>query len=116
MTALLAATILVTSTAYSPCSSGSVMADGTRTRPGSVAHNGYPFGTKLTIWPSPTGRRRFTVRDRIGHGTELDFWVADCHQAIQWGRRVVHVREGWFRLRATVKVKPRRYEFEMGLR
>jgi 3D (Asp-Asp-Asp) domain-containing protein len=116
MTAILATTVLAVSTAYSPCSSGSIMADGTHTRAGSVAHNGYPLGKRLTIWPSPDGRRRFTVRDRIGHGTEVDFWVADCQQAIQWGRRTVHIREGWFRLRAKVKVTSRRYEFEMGTR
>jgi 3D (Asp-Asp-Asp) domain-containing protein len=71
------------------------MADGSYTRSGSVAHNGYALGTHLTIWPTPTGRRRFVVRDRIGWGTELDFWLPSCGQAIAWGRRTVHVRVGW---------------------
>lgn len=116
MTALLAASVLVVSTAYSPCSSGSTMADGSPTRPGSVAHNGYPLGTKLTVWPSPDGLRHYTVRDRIGCCTTIDFWVADCGTAISWGRRTVHVREGWGHRMATLKIKPRRYEFVMGTR
>jgi 3D (Asp-Asp-Asp) domain-containing protein len=90
------------STGY--CLSGT-MADGTGVRAGSVAHNGYPLGTRLTITPSPTGQRRFVVRDRIGWGTELDFWLPSCGQAIAWGRRHVRVRVGWHRhrLRGTVK-------------
>jgi 3D (Asp-Asp-Asp) domain-containing protein len=83
-----------TSTGY--CLHGT-MADGTYTRAGSVAHNGYPLGTRLTIKPSPTGQRRFVVRDRIGYGTQLDFWVPSCSTAISWGRRVVTVRVGWKR-------------------
>lgn len=89
--------IAVVSTAY--CLSGQ-MADGTGVRAGSVAHNGYPLGTHLTISPSPTGRRRFVVRDRIGWGTELDFWVPSCWTARTWGRQNVSVRVGWGQLRA----------------
>jgi 3D (Asp-Asp-Asp) domain-containing protein len=80
------------STAY--CLNGT-MADGTQTRAGSVAHNGYRLGTKLTISPSPTGRRFFVVRDRIGYGTELDIWTSTCGAARAWGRRGVVVRVGW---------------------
>jgi 3D (Asp-Asp-Asp) domain-containing protein len=80
------------STAY--CLTGT-MADGTHTRTGSLAHNGYPLGTRLWIRPSPTGRRRWTVRDRIGHGTQLDFWLPSCDTAITWGRRHVTVTVGW---------------------
>lgn len=97
MTALLVGAVLATSsTAY--CLPGT-MADGTAVRPGSIAHNGYPLGTRLTITPSPTGRRRFVVRDRIGWGTELDFWVPSCGQALAWGRRTVSIRRGWKRPR-----------------
>lgn len=101
MTALLVSVAIATgSTGY--CLHGT-MADGTYTRPGSIAHNGYPLGTHLTITPSPTGRRRFTVRDRIGWGTQLDFWTPTCAQAIAWGRRTVRVRVGWARpLRSVV--------------
>lgn len=90
----LALAVPTSSTAY--CLNGR-MADGTQTRPGSIAHNGYALGTKVTVWPSPTGRRRFIVRDRIGWGTQLDFWLPTCRAALSWGRRVVHVRLGWKR-------------------
>ena len=88
----LALMVPTTSTAY--CLSGT-MADGTGVRAGSIAHNGYPLGTRVTVTPSPTGRRQFVVRDRIGWGTELDFWVPSCAQALRWGRRTVHVTVGW---------------------
>jgi 3D (Asp-Asp-Asp) domain-containing protein len=97
MTALLAATaIAVSSTSY--CLHGT-MADGTGVRAGSVAHNGYRLGTRLTISPAPGGRRRWVVRDRIGWGTELDFWQPSCSAAIAWGRRTVRIRRGWHRRR-----------------
>lgn len=89
----LALAVPTTSTAY--CLRGT-MADGTWTRPASIAHNGYPLGTRVTVWPSPTGRRRFIVRDRIGWGTTLDFWQPTCSSALRWGRRTVHVRRGWW--------------------
>lgn len=84
----------VEATAY--CLLGT-MADGTYTRAGSVAHNGYALGTKLTI-----NDRRYIVRDRIGHGTTLDIWMPSCAQAIAWGRRTVKVREGWWKKRGRV--------------
>ena len=83
-----------TSTAY--CLSGR-MADGSYVRAGSVAHNGYPLGTRVTVSPAFYGRRRFVVRDRIGWGTELDFWTGSCATALAWGRRTVFVRRGWRR-------------------
>jgi 3D (Asp-Asp-Asp) domain-containing protein len=99
MTALLAAAALaVPTTSTSYCLQG-LMADGTWTRAGSVAHNGYPLGTRLTITPSPTGARRFVVRDRIGWGTQLDFWLPSCAWALGWGRRVVRVHRGWWQRR-----------------
>ena len=84
-----------TSTAYSPCSSGTIMADGTPTRPGSAAHNGLALGTRITVRPAPFGRARWTVRDRIGYGTELDLWTASCPGAIAYGRRPVTITVGW---------------------
>jgi 3D (Asp-Asp-Asp) domain-containing protein len=84
--------IATVSTAF--CLSGT-MADGTGVRAGSVAHNGYPLGTRITVSPPFYGRRRFTVRDRIGWGTSLDFWTPSCGTALAWGRRVVRVRRGW---------------------
>ncbi len=81
--------LAVVSTAY--CLSG-VMADGTGVRAGSVASNRYPLGTVLEVTPAPAGRRRWIVRDRIGWGTELDFWLPTCAAARTWGRRVVRLR------------------------
>lgn len=97
----LALAVPTTSTAY--CLNGR-MADGTMVRAGSIAHNGLPLGTHVTVYPSPTGRRRFVVRDRIGWGTQLDFWLPSCAQALTWGRRVVHVKVGWPKRRRYVHV------------
>lgn len=98
MTALLVSLALVPTTSTAYCLPGR-MADGTHVRAGSIAHNGYRLGTRVTVWPSPTGRRRFVVRDRIGWGTELDFWLPTCARARAWGRRTVNVRVGWSSLR-----------------
>jgi 3D (Asp-Asp-Asp) domain-containing protein len=68
------------------------MADGTRVRAGSVASNRYPLHTRLDVTPAPGGRRIWVVRDHIGWGTQLDFWLPSCWSARQWGRRVVRVR------------------------
>lgn len=104
MIALLASAAIATgSTGY--CLNGT-MADGSWTRTGSVAHNGYPLGTRLWISPSPTGARRFVVRDRIGWGTQLDFWLPSCSWAISWGRRVVRVRVGWRQARTRGHFRP----------
>jgi len=94
--------IAVVSTAY--CLSGT-MADGSQVRAGSVASNGFPLGSTLEIRPSPTGRRYFTVRDRIGWGTQLDFWLSSCSDARRWGRRTVRLRRARW---ASVLVPERR--------
>lgn len=80
------------STAY--CLHGR-MADGSYTRSGSVAMNSLRLGTKITVSRSPTGRHHFTVRDRIGYGSELDFWVEGCSKARYWGRHRVGFTIGW---------------------
>jgi 3D (Asp-Asp-Asp) domain-containing protein len=102
--------IATVSTAY--CLMGT-MADGSYTREASIAHNGFPLGTRVTVAPPFHGRRRFVVRDRIGWGTSLDFWTPSCASAFQWGRRVVRVRRGWSytvgvvrRMRARYRVPP----------
>ncbi len=93
MTALLAAAaVAVSSTSY--CLNGT-MADGTPARRWSAAHNGLPLGTHVWITPAVRGRHRWTVRDRIGWGTQLDLWAPTCTQAIAYGRRTVHLRIGW---------------------
>jgi 3D (Asp-Asp-Asp) domain-containing protein len=86
------------------------MADGTYTRPGSAAHNGFALGTKITVRPAPWWHPsgQFVVRDRIGYGTDLDLWAPDCGTAILYGRRSVSVQVGWWHKRG--RVKPRRVE------
>jgi hypothetical protein len=71
------------------------MADGSWTRPGSLAHNGYPLGTRLWASPAVRGRHRWTVRDRIGYGSQADFWTASCAQARAFGRRTITLTRGW---------------------
>lgn len=78
----------VQSTAY--CLRGR-MANGTYTRLGSVAMNILPLGKTIRVSRSPTGIKTNVVRDRIGWGTQLDFWVPSCAQARAWGRRMVTV-------------------------
>jgi 3D (Asp-Asp-Asp) domain-containing protein len=100
--------VAVVSTAY--CLSGT-MADGTPVRAGSVANNHLRLGTTIQVSASPTRRRSFVVRDRIGWGTELDFWVPSCAQALLWGRRIVQLRvrnlraERELRMEALVQIR-----------
>lgn len=69
------------------------MADGTYTRRRSIAMNSLPLGTRIKLTgPSYFGLRVFTVRDRIGWGSELDFWAPSCGQARSWGRRTVRFK------------------------
>lgn len=78
------------STSY--CLDGT-MADGTHTRAGSAASNRHPLGTRLRLTrPGPGGRRTWIVRDRIGSGSELDFWRPSCAASRAWGRRHVAYR------------------------
>lgn len=90
-----AAALMASATAYSPCSSGSIMADGTTTRVGSLAHNGYRLGTRVWVQPRVFGRHRYTVRDRIGAGSEADFWTPSCSAAVEFGRRTIRITPGW---------------------
>jgi 3D (Asp-Asp-Asp) domain-containing protein len=88
-----AGVFVASSTSYCPGSSGPVMADGTRTRLGSVASNRHPLGTRLRlIGVRFLGRRTFVVRDRIGSGSDLDFWAPSCSASRRWGRRRVRYR------------------------
>lgn len=69
------------------------MADGTKTRWGSAASNHHKFGTRIRlIGASFRGRREFVIRDRIGHGSDLDLWAPTCAASRQWGRRSVRYR------------------------
>lgn len=70
------------------------MADGSYTRHRSVAMNRLALGTtiKLVRPKHFRGLRKFVVRDRIGWGTELDFWSPSCDFSRQWGRHTVAFR------------------------
>lgn len=79
----------LSSTAY--CDTG-LMANGHRTYRGAVAgpRHAWPLGTRLRVSDSPYGAGIFTVTDRIGHGSQLDFAMpGDCAGARRWGRRTV---------------------------
>ena len=95
ITLVVSAVAAVSATAYSPCSSGDTMSDGSHTRRGSLAHNGLPLGTRVWVEPAVFGRHRYTVRDRIGWGTDADFWTPSCQAAVAFGRRAVRITVGW---------------------
>jgi|ERR1700684_15295 len=80
--------VLLSSTAY--CQ-GDITAAGHAPFVGEVASNIYPLGTRLAVSPPVWGRTRFVVLDRIGSGSQLDFFTSSCSQAIAFGRRVERV-------------------------
>jgi 3D (Asp-Asp-Asp) domain-containing protein len=80
------------STAYSACSSGSTTALGTPTHFGEVANNWLRLRTWIELRRPVHGRRRFRVEDRIGWGSEMDFWLPSCSDATNFGRRLVRFR------------------------
>lgn len=88
----------VESTAYSLCSSGSIMANGRHVRWGAVANNTLALGTRIKLGRPIAAhradgrlvhRRYFTVADRIGWGSQADFWMPRCADALRYGRRPV---------------------------
>lgn len=92
VTLLAVAASLFSANSTSYCLSGR-MADGTHTRAGSAASNRHPLGTKIRLTkPGPGGRRTWIVRDRIGHGSDLDLWQPTCAASRKWGRRKVSYR------------------------
>jgi len=81
----------VTTTAYSPCSSGTITASGQPVRDGIAAANWLRLGTRIRVWPPAFGRTLFVVLDRVGYGTSLDLYTSSCSAAIRFGRRFEHV-------------------------
>ena len=77
----------VTATSY--CQSG-VTASGQYTLPGEVAMNIEPLGTHIIVSPAVFERTHYVVLDRIGYGTQLDFYTVRCSDAVTFGRRVIH--------------------------
>lgn len=65
-----------------------ITASGALTRPGVVAANFLPFGTKIRI-PALFGDRIFTVEDRmhVRNGDKIDIWFSSKEEALNFGRR-----------------------------
>ncbi|KAF0092232.1 MAG: hypothetical protein FD141_416 [Fusobacteria bacterium] len=75
----------LSSTAYTH--TGNNMANGEKPYEGAVASNLVPLGTKIYI----EGYGYFVVKDRIGHGSQLDIFMDTYEEAIQYGRRTIKV-------------------------
>jgi 3D (Asp-Asp-Asp) domain-containing protein len=75
----------LSSTAYTH--TGNNMANGEKPYEGAVACNLVPLGTKIYI----EGYGYFVVKDRIGHGSQLDIFMDTYDECIQFGRRTLNV-------------------------
>jgi 3D (Asp-Asp-Asp) domain-containing protein len=66
-----------------------ITASGTRCRPGVIASNFLPIGTKVMI--DGFGNRVFTVEDRMNkrYKKRIDIWFRDYDDAIQFGVRQI---------------------------
>lgn len=74
-------------TAYSPqeCPN-TYTASGKIPQEGFVASNLFPFGTRIEIkgnW--------YTVEDRVGSNSDVDIFMENHYDAIQWGRQYLDV-------------------------
>ncbi len=69
-----------------------ITASGTRVRPGVVAANFLPFGTRIRL-PDYFGDQIFVVEDRMNerYHKRLDIWMASRGQAVDWGVRRLNV-------------------------
>ncbi len=69
-----------------------ITASGALTRPGVVAANFLPFGTKVRI-PALFGDRVFTVEDRMHarNSDKVDIWFSSKEEALNFGRRSASV-------------------------
>src|SRR3954454_19765413 len=75
-------------TAESTCYAGfGRMANGHYTHWGAVAMNRHRLGTRIRLRHPFYRRRGFRVEDRIGWGSQLDFWRPATYDCIRWGRR-----------------------------
>lgn len=76
----------LTSTAY--CERGTT-ASGQQTHSGIAAANELPMGSS---WKVLETGEVVTIEDRSAPGaTQLDVWMPSCSDAVNWGRRTVHV-------------------------
>lgn len=90
--------LIVRSSAYSSTrdqtdGSPSVTASGTKVHDGTIAANGFVFGTKLRI-PEYFGDKVFVVEDRMHTRwgkKKIDVWMTDRAAARNWGVRTVTI-------------------------
>ncbi len=80
--------LTVSSTAYALRGQ---MANGENVHQGAVAMNCVPFGTRYSVLDGPRAGQTYTVKDRIGHGSDFDIWMSSRAAAIDYGRRTVTI-------------------------
>jgi 3D (Asp-Asp-Asp) domain-containing protein len=74
----------VSSTCYAQAG---ITASGIHTYVGEVAMDSVPLGTHIELSRPVFGRRRFTVLDRIGSGSELDVFNPSEDECLRYGRQ-----------------------------
>ena len=79
----------MSSTCYSQ---GTITASGEHVYLGEVAQNTLPFGTRIVLDHAVFGRRDFTIEDRIGSGSQLDFYNPSEAVCFQYGRQRIGFR------------------------
>jgi hypothetical protein len=80
--------VSLSSTSY--CQSGT-MADGQQTYVGAVAGNLWQLGTWLHVITGSHAGETVQVLDRIGWGSQLDFFSWSCKRAWDYGRQQILV-------------------------
>jgi 3D (Asp-Asp-Asp) domain-containing protein len=70
-----------------------ITASGTTVRPGVIAANFLPIGTRIKI-PKYYGDQVFVVEDRMNarYDKRIDIWMESHHEAIAWGMRNVEIQ------------------------
>ena len=81
-------TMSVSSTSY--CQSGT-MASGLQTYIGAAAGNMWPLGTRLLVLSGAHRGTTVAIEDRIGWGSQLDFFSWSCADAWKYGREQIEV-------------------------
>ena len=67
------------------------MANGERVHDGAAAMNCVPFGTRYRVLEGPLAGKVFTVKDRVGRGSQFDVWMSNRASARAYGRRSIAV-------------------------
>jgi 3D (Asp-Asp-Asp) domain-containing protein len=80
---------VVTSTCYDQ---GTTTASGAHVFVGEVANNMFPLGTRIYLDRAVFGLREFIVDDRIGWGSQLDFYNPSATVCDEYGREGIGFR------------------------